>query len=195
MTTETSISLLERLRLRPDPASWRLLVDLYTPLIRGWLHRYLLQRPDAEDLVQEVLTVLVRELPNFRHDLRPGAFRCWLRTITVNRLRSFFHAQRTRPLATGGSHFEKVLDQLADADSSLSRLWDEEHDRHVVRRLLELIRSEFEPTTWRAFHLLVLEGKRTPEVAAELGISVNAVRIAKSRVQSRLRQEAEGLIN
>jgi len=195
MTTETSISLLERLRLRPDPASWRLLVDLYTPLIRGWLHRYLLQRPDAEDLVQEVLAVLVRELPNFRHDLRPGAFRCWLRTITVNRLRTFFHARRNRPLATGGSHFEKVLDQLADADSSLSRLWDEEHDRHVLRRLLELIKSEFEPTTWRAFQLLVLEGKRTAEVAAELGISANAVRIAKSRVQSRLRQEADGLIN
>jgi RNA polymerase sigma factor (sigma-70 family) len=194
MMTETSVSLLERLRLQPDPASWRRLVDLYTPLIRSWLHRYLLQQPDAEDLVQEVLAVLVRELPNFRHDLRPGAFRRWLRTITVNRLRSFFHARRTRPLATG-SHFEKVLDQLAASESALSRLWDEEHDRHVLRRLLELIKPEFESSTWRAFHLLVLEGKRTAEVAAELGISPNAVRIAKSRVQSRLRQEVEGLID
>jgi RNA polymerase sigma-70 factor (ECF subfamily) len=192
---ETSFSLLERLRNRPDPTAWHRLVDLYTPLIRNWLRRYLLQQPDVDDLVQEVLAVLVRELPRFRHDGRPGAFRSWLRTITVNRIRTFFHGQRTRPLATGDSDFERVLDQLADPTSTLSRLWDEEHDRHVIRRLLELIEPEFEPTTWRAFQLLVLQGRGTAEAAAELGMSPNAVRIAKSRVQSRLRQEAEGLID
>ena len=95
----------------------------------------------------------------------------------------------------GGSDFAKVLDQLADPDSQLSRLWDQEHDRHVARRLLELIEPEFEPTTWRAFRGLVLEHKSTAEVAAELGISANAARIAKSRVLSRFRREAEGLIN
>ena len=192
---ETPVSLLERLRLRPDPASWRRLVDLYTPLIRDWLRRHGLQEPDAEDLVQEVLQVLVRELPNFRHDLRRGAFRRWLRTVTVNRLRTFWRARQARPRAAGGSDFAKVLDQLADPDSQLSRLWDQEHDRHVARRLLELIEPEFEPTTWRAFRGLVLEHKSTAEVAAELGISANAARIAKSRVLSRFRREAEGLIN
>ncbi len=63
--SETSASLLERLRLEPDEASWRRLVDLYVPLLRGWLRRYALQPPDAEDLVQEVLAVVVRELPQF----------------------------------------------------------------------------------------------------------------------------------
>jgi RNA polymerase sigma-70 factor (ECF subfamily) len=148
-----------------------------------------------DDLVQEILAVLVRELPQFQHEGRRGAFRSWLRMITVNRFRSFFHARRTRPLATGDSAFEKILDQLADPASALSQRWDDEHDRHVLRRLLELIEPEFEPATWRAFQLLVLQGKRTAEVAAELGMSPNAVRISKSRVQRRLRQEAEGLID
>jgi RNA polymerase sigma-70 factor (ECF subfamily) len=57
-----------------------------------------------------------------------------------------------------------------------------------------LLEPEFEPTTWRAFRALVLEGRPTGEVAAELGITSNAVRIAKSRVLSRFRREAEGLI-
>jgi RNA polymerase sigma-70 factor (ECF subfamily) len=192
---ETSISLLERLRLRPDPGSWQRLVDLYTPLIRTWLRRYAVHDADGDDLVQDVLEVLVRELPQFRHDLRPGAFRRWLRNITINRLRSFWRARDTRPLATGDSGHAYILDQLQDPDSGLNRLWDEEHDRHVARRLLELLEPEFEPATWRAFQLLVLEDKSTRETAAELHLSPNAVRIAKSRVLSRFRQEVGGLID
>src|SRR5947207_10096308 len=131
MTTAISVSLLERLRLQPDPASWRRLVDLYTPLLRHWLRRYLLQPPDAETLVQEILTLLIRELTQSGDDLRPGSFRRWLRTTMVSHMRRFFNDRRAGPPPTG-SHFDKVLDQLATSDSVLSRLWDEEHDRHVV---------------------------------------------------------------
>ena len=192
---ETPVSLLERLRLRPDPASWQRLIDLYTPLIRAWLGRYSLQPSDTDDLSQDVLEVVVRELPNFQHDLRQGAFRRWLRTITVNRLRTFWRGHRARPTASGGGNLDTLLQQLEDPDSDLSRQWDEEHDRHVAGRLLDLIRPEFEPSTWEAFRLLVLEGRTTAQVAAELGLSANAVRIAKSRVLRRFRQEAHGLID
>jgi RNA polymerase sigma-70 factor (ECF subfamily) len=181
--------------LRPDSASWQRLVDLYTPLIHYWLGSYSLQASDADDLTQEVLSAVVRELPQFRHDLRQGAFRRWLRTVAVNRLRNFWRAQRKRPIALGAGDFEAVLSQLEDPESRLSRLWDEEHDRHVIRRLLELIEPEFEASTWLAFRALVLEGKKAQEVAAELGISVNAVRIAKARVLKRFRQEIGGLID
>lgn len=191
----TPISLLERLRLRPDSVSWQRLIDLYTPLIRNWLKRHALQAPDIDDMVQEVLSVVVRALPEFRHDLRRGAFRRWLKNITVNRLRTFWRSRRSRPVATGDSDFEHVLDQLADPDSGLSRLWDQEHDLHVARRLLEMIAPDFEPLTWRAFRMLVLDGEDTAVVAQHLGISANAVRIAKSRVLSRFRQEAEGLLD
>jgi RNA polymerase sigma-70 factor, ECF subfamily len=192
--SETPVSLLERLRLRPDPASWQRLVDLYTPLIRDWLRRQAVQPADVEDLTQDVLGTVARELPQFHHDLRRGAFRRWLRTVTVNRLRNFWRAARLRP-AVGGPAFEEALDCLADPDSDLSRLWDQEHDRHVVRRLLELIEPEFEPHTWRAFRLLVLDGLPARDVAAALNTSVNAVRIAKSRVLSRFRREIEGLVD
>ena len=192
---DTPVSLLERLRLRSDDASWQRLVDLYTPLIRDWLRRSCVDASDTDDLTQEVMQVLVRELPNFRHDLRPGAFRRWLRNVTVNRLRVFWRGRRARPVATGDSDFGHMLDQLEDPNSGLSQLWDQEHDCHVARRLLELIEPEFEPTTWRAFRGLVLEGKRTAEVAAELGITPNAVRIAKSRVLSRFRQEIDGILD
>lgn len=192
--SETSASLLARLRDRADGDAWQRLVHVYTPLLAGWLRRYDLQPADADDLVQDVLTVVVRELPQFQHNQRRGAFRHWLRTILVNRVREFWRSQRARPLATGKSDVAQMLDQLADPDSGLSRLWDQEHDRHVVQRLLQLIEPQCSPTTWQAFRRLVLEGRKADAVAAELGISVNAVFIAKSRVLQRLRQEAQGLL-
>jgi RNA polymerase sigma-70 factor (ECF subfamily) len=188
---ETSVSLLERLRLSSDPAAWQRLVDLYTPYIQGWLRRQGVQPADVDDLTQEVLRSVVRGLPAFHHDLRRGAFRRWLRTITVNQLRSFWRARRPQPVGAAAG----LLDRLEDPDSDLSRLWDEEHDRHVLRRLLALIRPEFEPSTWRAFQMLVLDERPAAAVAAELGISANAARIAKSRVLARLRQESDGLID
>src|SRR5262249_57679001 len=101
-------------RRAPARARGRRRGPLSPPRIRDWLRRHALQAPDADDLVQEVLAVVVREIPNFRHDLRTGAFRRWLRTVTVNRLRTFWRGQRARPQATGTSDFEKVLDQMED---------------------------------------------------------------------------------
>ena len=190
---ETSLSLLNRLRLQPDAESWRRLVEIYTPLIQGWLRRHAVPPADADDLTQEVMAVVVRELPHFHHNQQCGAFRNWLRSITVNRLRELWRSRHRQPLATGDSDFLKMLDELADAQSDLSRLWDRQHDQHVARRLMELVEPHFEPTTWRAFRRVVIEGVKAAAVAAELGISVNAVLLAKSRVLSRLRQEMQGL--
>lgn len=193
--SETSASLLDRLRDQPDEASWQRLVDLYTPLIRGWLRRHAGLEADTDDLVQDVLAVVVRRLPEFRRQPRTGAFRRWLRTITVNCLRDHWRARRNRPVATGDSNFQQLLDQMADPASALSAQWDREHDHHVTHRLLELIRPDFEERTWRAFQRVALEGIAAEKVAAELGLTLNAVFIAKSRVLSKLRQEGKGLID
>ena len=192
--SSTSASLLDRLRADPQSAAWRNLVELYEPLIRAWLHRHEGWSQDADDLVQEVLTVVVRKLPEFEHNGRTGAFRAWLRTITVNCLRDHWRAKRGRPAATGDTDIQQLLTQLEDPGSDSSRLWDQEHDRHVTRKLLEMIRRDFEPKTWKAFERTALDEQPAAAVAAELGMTSNAVFIARSRVLARLRQEAAGLI-
>ena len=72
---ETSLSLLGRLSREADCDSWQRLFDVYTPLLRGWLKRYQVQSSDADDLIQDVLTVVLRELPRFQHNQQAGAFR------------------------------------------------------------------------------------------------------------------------
>jgi RNA polymerase sigma-70 factor (ECF subfamily) len=193
--SDTSPSLLERLNDQTDTEAWRRMVDIYTPLIHGWLRRYGIAAPDADDLTQEVLSVVLRELPAFQHNKRRGAFRNWLRTITLNRLRQSWRLRRVHPEPTGGSQFAAMLDELADPTSALSRVWDQEHDRHVVHRLLAWVEPEFQPSTWSAFRMAVLEGHPTDHVAGSLGLTPNAVLIAKSRVLRRLREVSMGLID
>jgi len=191
----TSKSLLVKARDRSDQAAWRRLTELYEPLIERWVRPHVAQRADAEDLVQEVMTTLVRELPGFDHNERPGAFRAWLRSITVHRLHAYWEKRNARPASAGGPDLREALAQLADPTSALSESWDEEHDRHVTESLLKSIRLEFQPATWRAFEHQVQDGQPASDVARELGISVNAVLIAKSRVLKRLREKAAGLVD
>ena len=193
--TATSLSLLQRLRQHPQSSAWQSLVEIYSPLIRNWLRRQQIREADSDDITQEVLAVVIRRLPEFKHNRREGAFRNWLRTITVNCLRDFWRSRKSRPTATGDGDFQELLAQLEDPSSSLTQIWNEEHDRHVTRKLLELLRPQFEPTTWQAFQRFALDGLSAAEVAAELKVTPNVVFIAKSRVLARLRQEAEGLLD
>jgi RNA polymerase sigma-70 factor, ECF subfamily len=191
---ETRQSLLLRARTGEESA-WTDLTDLYRPLIVGWLNRQGVPAGDLNDLSQDVLLTVVRHLPGFQHSGQRGAFRAWLRTIIVSRTADYWRAQEAGSRAAGGSGATAALQQLADPDSDLNQRWDEEHDRYVLDCLLDLIEEEFQPTTLQAFRRLALDGAGAAEVAAELGLSVAAVYVAKSRVLARIRQEAEGLID
>jgi RNA polymerase sigma-70 factor (ECF subfamily) len=191
---DTPVSLLDRLRDRPDSDAWQRWFDLYQPILQHWLRQAGLQLQDANDVAQEVFLAVVVELPRFLHNGRPGAFRNWLRQVLVNRLRAFF---RSRLLlgADAIPNWETVLKDLEDTKSPLGSRWDNEHDQFVLRRLLVLIEPEFTPPTWQAFRRLIFDGEKADKVAESLNLTVNAVRIAKSRILSRLRDEARGLID
>jgi RNA polymerase sigma-70 factor (ECF subfamily) len=185
---DTSLSLLEQLREPHAAGAWDRLVTLYTSLLQTWFRAAGLQSADCDDLTQRVLEVLFHQMPRFEYSGRPGAFRAWLRGITVNLLREFWRRRTTRDSVS-------VLDELADPHSSLSRFWDCEHDRYILHGLLEAVQPEFAEATWKAFRRLALDGIPAREVAAELDTTVNAVLIAKSRVLARLREEARGVID
>jgi RNA polymerase sigma-70 factor, ECF subfamily len=191
---ETRQSLLLRAQAG-EANAWKDLTDLYRPLIIGWLNRQGVPAVDLEDLSQDVLLSVVKNLPTFEHSGHRGAFRAWLRTIVCSRTIDYWRATDASTQASGGSGATAALQQIADPDSDLNRQWDEEHDRYVLGCLLDLVEAEFEPATLRAFRRLALDGASGAEVAEELGLSVAAVYVAKSRVLKRIRQEAEGLID
>src|SRR6516165_6347466 len=166
---ETRQSLLLRAQTGAT-AAWKDLTDLYRPLILGWLNRQGVPARDREDLSQEVLLSVVKQLPCFEHSGHRGAFRSWLRTIVCRRTADYWRAIDADTQARGGSGAAAALQEIADPDSALNRQWDEEHDRYVVRCLLELVEEEFEPITLKAFRRLALDGVSGAETAQELGL-------------------------
>jgi RNA polymerase sigma-70 factor (ECF subfamily) len=183
----TSVSLLERLCRSPATNAWDRFVELYTPLLFYWARRLGLQESDAADLVQDIFTVLVEEVPRFRYE--PGKrFRGWLWTVTVNRFREKRRRRDPTPQADEG------VFALTTTPDDTAALDEAEYRTYLVDRALRLMRAEFQPTTWQACWEYVVSGRSATEVAAELGITVNAVHLAKSRVMRRLRDELEGLL-
>jgi RNA polymerase sigma-70 factor (ECF subfamily) len=184
----TPVSLLQRLRQPAPVQAWGRFVDLYTPLLYDWACRLGLQESDAADLVQDVLVTLVQKLPEFSYD-RSQSFRGWLRVVLLNTWRNQRRRPREAPL-----EFDPAAGADGHPDPALV-IEEADYRSYLVGRALRLMKAEFEPSTWRACWEYVVRARPAAEVAAELGLTVNAVYLAKSRVLSRLRQELAGLLN
>lgn len=184
----TRPSLLEKLRCTGDHQAWQEFVDLYTPLLYQWARRAGLQDPDAADLLQDVFTTLVQKLPEFHYD-KHRSFRAWLYTVTLNEWRDNRKRRGRQPLPGDANALAAVA-----APEGLDAGGEQEYRHYVVGQALALMRREFQPTTWKACWELVVSGRPARDVARELGISENAVYIAKGRVLRRLRQQLDGLL-
>ena len=196
----TSISLLQRAVQKNGMPSnresaWQALADIYQPLIGNWLGRLSAPRSSVDDIVQEVLLVVMKKLAQFEHNGRKGAFRTWLRLIAVNCLRDFRKSKQGVQLLGEHDGLIQELKDLEDPESSLTKQWDREHDIHVTQQLMNRIRPEFEKLSWRAFEMVALEQLSVVEVSKKLGVSTNAIYIAKSRILGRLRIEAADLLD
>jgi RNA polymerase sigma-70 factor (ECF subfamily) len=186
----TSLSLLARLRVK-DEQAWQRLVGLYGPLVRHWCLRWGARPEDVEELAQETFLAAACSLEKFQHQ-GPGSFRGWMRAIARYKVLDFFRKQQGRPAAAGGTEALERLQEFPEPEAG--SVDEREEVRGLYRRALDLIRGEFEEKTWLAFWYSAVEGRETSAVATQLGLSPVAVRIAKSRVLSRLRQEAGDLI-
>ena len=181
----TPVSLLERLR-HPNAPDWDRFVLLYTPLLYIWAGRLGAAGADADDLVQDVFASLVEILPAFRYDTA-GRFRGWLWTVVRNKAR-----ERGRRVAVPTADLADVAEPAGDPAGEAD---DREYREYVTRRAMDLMRADFEPAAWRAFWATAIDGRPAADVAAELGITPNAVYLAKARVLRRLRAELAGLLD
>jgi RNA polymerase sigma-70 factor (ECF subfamily) len=190
----TSLSLLERVRSK-DQRAWERLVSLYTPLVDRWCRRDGLQDADTADVRQKVFMAVADHIGEFKREETSGTFRGWLRTITRNKVCDHWRTEATKA-ATGGSDAYAQLLQVASAEPEDVPAGVESEDAGVLyRRAVELIATDFEERTWKAFWMVVVEDRLPVDAAAELGMSANAVYLAKARVLARLREEFAGLID
>ena len=194
----TSRSLLNEARMA-DAAAWERLVTLYAPLVASWCRRWGVLPQDIVDVLQEVFSSVAAHLGHFRND-RPGdSFRGWLMVIARNKTLDYFQRRNREPDAAGGTEASMRLQEIRDpaANDSVepdipisgASSADDLVFNDVLLRALESIRGEFHERTWQAFWKVVVEGRTTSDVAADLSMKPGTVRVSKSRVLLRLRRE------
>ena len=181
-----SSTMLERVR-QMQPDAWSRLVTVFGPIVYRWSRQSGLSAHDAADVVQDVFASVARGIGNFQREQPNQSFRAWLATITRNRVCDFFRRSSKQPQAMGGTDamigFQNAIDPFSQSFA------DEDIDGELSRRVLDLVRCEFEERSWLAFQKTAVKGELPIDVAADLGMSVAAVYQAKSRILRRLRQQ------
>ena len=185
----TNPSLLARLRDVPnDSRTWDEFVVRYGPKIRQWCLAWGLQHNDADDVVQNVLLDLSKQMRSFEYDPN-GRFRAWLKTIA--RRAWYDYSARLRKQQTALS--DSILDSLVggDAQEDLMKRLDEECRRDMLEIAKARVKSRVNEQTWLAFELSELKQLSVQETATKLDVKPGYVYVARSRVQKLLIEEVQ----
>jgi RNA polymerase sigma-70 factor (ECF subfamily) len=183
----TRQSLLLRLRDHQDNEAWAQFVDVYAPLIYDYARQRGLQDADAADLTQACLSRFAVSVRNLEYDPQRGSFRGWLFTLVRNMLRDFLDRPQSFQQGSGDSRVQQLLENQAAPERGEEAEWDREWRRNLFAWAAEQVQPRVQEATWLAFWKTAVENRSGHEVAAELGLTVAAVYLAKSRVMARLR--------
>ena len=183
----TTSTIIDQLRDFENHGAWdRFMVRFRTPLI-NFAVRSGLKPLDAEDVAQNTLLAFAKAFRDGKYDPAKGRLRDWLFGIAFRQLgdmrRRLAKHENREAAAEATSFFANLPDE-----QEATRSWNDEWTRAVLRDCLDQARREMEPTTLQAFELFALAKQPATEVAEQLGMTRNAVFIAKHRVLKRLRE-------
>ncbi len=162
-------------------------MSLYEPVIYRVLRRSDLQDADALEVLQELFLAVNRNIERWQHGVEHSSFRGWLRKVTRNLVVSWVRRQR-RQLATTPVDLDSLLELNPAADGPETDEFDRELRRALFQKASEQLQAEVRPQTWQAFWDVAVSGTSVAETAGKLGMTAGAVRVAKCRLISRLRE-------
>lgn len=183
---QTRASLIARLAGGCDARSWAQFVEIYAPLVFQFARRRGLQDADAADVTQEVLSGVSRAMSRGKYAAGQGTFRGWLFTIARNEVHSLLASRQRREQPGGGTAAQLHLAAMPAPEEAAD--WESDYERQLLAWAAQQVRAEVQPQTWRAFERTAIDRASGEAVAAELGITIAAVYLAKSRVMKRLRE-------
>jgi RNA polymerase sigma-70 factor (ECF subfamily) len=196
----TRLSLLERLRNLDDHSSWQEFFDTYWKLIYCAAVKGGLTEADAEDVVQETIIGIARNMENFRYEPEVCSFKGWLMHITRNRIidhlrkaRSPKHAFVPLPADTGTGERVELLCEGGGAGKLFEDVWDEEWQRNLFDAAMERVKRKVAPEHYQIFYLQTVKGMAARDVGELLGASVPKVYVVRHRVARLIRLEVKFL--
>lgn len=185
---QTTVSLLSRLRDPHDEAAWRDFDRRYREFLLRFCRRRGIPLADAEDVVQRVFASLTKALADFTYDPARGRFRDYLYRCARNGISAWL-ARPNRdvvPLDTSVvGHVTPIGAGDTGRDADAERIWEEEWVSHHYRLAMETIRRTFQARSVALFDRSIA-GATVAELAAEFGMSEQAVHKVRQRIRDRM---------
>ncbi len=192
----TTTQVLEDLKKSNDAPVWISFRDHFYPVVFNFAKTLGLRETDAEDAAQEIMLSFLKAFREGKYDREKGHLSHWLfgvaKRVVLNFRKQLPQEHFVADNTTGTSFWNNIVEN----EDSIRQTWDTQWRYMVLEKCLQRARKEIDKKVFETFELYALSQKPAEQVAQQLGISLNAVYIAKSRVLSKLRQlqqEFEGL--
>jgi len=183
----TTSSILQDLRDLANQTAWHGFVERFERPLTNFVSRLGFGSDDARDVVQDSLVAFAESLRDGRYDRERGRLHAWLFGIAYKQaLRHRQRAGRRERLIDDGAA-AAAIESLPD-EKSAGDLWNTVWERFLVQECFRQVRREFQPTSVRAFELVVRDGYDAAEAAAAVGVTTRAVYNAKHRILTRMRE-------
>lgn len=184
----TRASLLERLRDHGDDRSWRDFFERYWRLIYRTARSEGLNDAEAQDVVQEVILQVSRQIGEFRYDPR-RSFKGWLLRTTHWKVVDQFRRRGRAPTPpdTAGRSAGTFPDESLPPE--LEAYWDAEWEAALWRTALAWLKQQVSDEQFQIFDLHVLKERPVLEVARALGVAPATVYVVKHRLSRLLKPE------
>ena len=194
----TRYSLLSRLEDRGDQESWRDFFDTYWRLIYSVAIKSGLTEAEAQEVVQETIISVARDIHKFKRDRSLGSFKGWLRNLTrwriADQLRKRTRASWGDAPKTGADPPRPDPAEIPDpAGATADIAWEEEWQANLLKAALEKIKPRIKEEHYQIFDLYVLKQWPVGNVARVLGVNVGLVYLVKYRISALLKKEVRRL--
>lgn len=193
----TRATLLHRLKDWRDDASWQVFFDTYWRLIYRVALRGGLTEVEAQDVVQETMASVAKQMPGFKYDPAIGSFKAWL--LNMTRWRIVDHLRKrgpapTRHLAPEDTAETNLLERVMDPNGNdLERLWNAEWGENLLEAAMAKAKRKVDPQRFQMFDLYVSKCWDATRVADAFGVPVGQVYLAKHRVTEVIKEEVRRL--
>lgn len=186
--TVTSTHLLDGLRDPGNRTVWQEFVNRYRPLIESYARRLGMNETDAQDAAQQSLIAFCTSYQDGKYHRESGRLRHWLFGIARNQINNARKKGRRREMQIGADSGETDFFERVEDDPQMEEIWEQEWRDAVLRQCLEEVRQTVEPKSVEAFELFARKGWSAQQVAEHLGMTPNAVFIAKHRIMKQIKE-------
>ncbi len=192
----TRTTLLERLKNWRDDSSWQVFFDTYWKLIYGIAIKAGLTKEEAQDVVQETIFTVAKQMPNFKYDRKIGSFKSWLLNTTRWRITDQFRKRGKIAISRSSSYDADtetwMMDKIIDpASQDLNALWDDAWEKSLLDAATTKVKRRLDPQKYQIFDFCVNKEWPPEKIAETFSIPVSRVYLAKHRATEMIREEVK----